>query len=228
LISSIAPGRSFPPVTPRPTRPVSRERPVECTRLVGWGLPCCVGSPCVDMPSPLPRWVRWADRSWLGLSQPVASFTNNSGLPPMSDGSASTFAFSTPARRSLALRPAYSPRRHAACFLEGFDGFVASTAAPIATGSSDPVAGWDLHPLKSHTFSRRTDMHSNLPHNIAHNSLPQVFARLGLLPRDVRSGIRLADRSESRRFALTRGRGGRQLRCQESRARFRTTQSTPI
>src|SRR5271166_5391788 len=32
--------------------------------------------------------------------------------------------------------------------LEGSDGFVTSTAAPIATGWSDPVAGWELHPLK--------------------------------------------------------------------------------
>jgi hypothetical protein len=41
-------------------------------------------------------------------------------------------------------------------FLEGFDGFVASTAAPIATGWSDPVAGRELHPLKIHALSRRT------------------------------------------------------------------------
>ena len=76
----------------------------------------------------------------------------------MSDGSALTSAFSRPARRSLTLRPAYSPRRHATCFLEGFDGVVASTVAPIATGWSDPVAGWESHPLKNPTFSRRTDM----------------------------------------------------------------------
>ena len=37
----------------------------------------------------------------------------------------------------MTLRPAYSPHRRAACFLEGFDGFVTSTAAPIATGWSD-------------------------------------------------------------------------------------------
>jgi hypothetical protein len=42
-------------------------------------------------------------------------------------------------------------------FLEGFDGFVASTAAPIATGWSDPVAGRELHPLKIHALSRRTN-----------------------------------------------------------------------
>src|SRR3954454_11717442 len=40
--------------------------------------------------------------------------------------------------------------------LEGSDGFVTSTAAPIATGWSDPVAGWELHPLKINTFPRRT------------------------------------------------------------------------
>jgi hypothetical protein len=48
------------------------------------------------------------------------------------------------------LRPVGSlhrPRRHIC--LEGFDGFVSSTIAPIATGWSDPDAGWDLHPLKT-------------------------------------------------------------------------------
>ena len=40
--------------------------------------------------------------------------------------------------------------------IEGFGGFVASTAAPIATGWSDQVAGRELHPLKIHTFPRRT------------------------------------------------------------------------
>jgi hypothetical protein len=40
--------------------------------------------------------------------------------------------------------------------LEGFDGFVASTAAPIATGWSDQLSGRELHPLKIRAFSRRT------------------------------------------------------------------------
>jgi hypothetical protein len=39
--------------------------------------------------------------------------------------------------------------------------------------------------------------------------------------RGVRSGIRLVDRSESRRFLLTRGRGGRGIRVRESRAKSR-------
>ena len=38
----------------------------------------------------------------------------------------------------------------------GFDGFVASTGAPIATGWSDPVAGRELHPLRASAFLRRT------------------------------------------------------------------------
>ena len=54
--------------------------------------------------------------------------------------------YGLPARR-IAKRPV--------C-LEGSDGFVTSTAAPIATGWSDPVAGWELHPLKINTFPRRT------------------------------------------------------------------------
>jgi hypothetical protein len=49
---------------------------------------------------------------------------------------------------------AASPKRHIC--LEGSDGFVTSTAAPIATGRSNPVAGWELHPLKTNTFARRT------------------------------------------------------------------------
>jgi hypothetical protein len=38
---------------------------------------------------------------------------------------------------------------------EGFSHFVASTAAPVASGWSD-LAGWDLHPLESAALSRRT------------------------------------------------------------------------
>jgi hypothetical protein len=40
--------------------------------------------------------------------------------------------------------------------IEGSGGFVTSTAAPIATGWSDRVAGRELHPLKIRAFPRRT------------------------------------------------------------------------
>jgi hypothetical protein len=37
-------------------------------------------------------------------------------------------------------------------YLEGFDGFVTSTSAPIATGWSARVRAWELHPPKIVTF----------------------------------------------------------------------------
>jgi hypothetical protein len=40
----------------------------------------------------------------------------------------------------------------------GFSGFVASTAAPIATGRSDPVPGRAFHPAVDQRLSRRTVM----------------------------------------------------------------------
>ena len=36
--------------------------------------------------------------------------------------------------------------------IEGFDSFVTSAAAPIASGRSDPVAGRGLHPLELNTL----------------------------------------------------------------------------
>src|SRR4029077_5520617 len=39
--------------------------------------------------------------------------------------------------------------------IEGFSHFVTSMTAPIASGWSD-IAGWDLHPLESAAFARRT------------------------------------------------------------------------
>jgi hypothetical protein len=48
-------------------------------------------------------------------------------------------------------RPLRRPRRHIC--LEGFDGFVSSTIAPIASGWSDPHAGQEFHLLKTNTFN---------------------------------------------------------------------------
>src|SRR6516225_8831118 len=66
------------------------------------------------MPSPLPRWVRWADRSWLGLFHPVASSPSDIGLPHMSDGSAPTSSF-----------------------FEAYSAFTHVTACLLATSPSD-------------------------------------------------------------------------------------------
>ena len=52
----------------------------------------------------------------------------------------------------LTLRPARSRSRLATLYTEGSDSFVASAAASIATGWSEPVPGRELHPLKSSAF----------------------------------------------------------------------------
>ena len=79
-----------------------------------------------------------------------------SGLPCDKARSAPAITFSRPAQRSLTLWPARSPSRLATLYTEGSDSFVASAAASIATGWSEPVPGRELHPLKSSAFSRRT------------------------------------------------------------------------
>jgi hypothetical protein len=108
--------------------------------------------------TPVARWALIARGTAYSNRFPVPS---GGGLPHIPARSATTLDFSRPAQRSLAItacRLAESPKRPVC--LEGSDGFVTSTAAPIATGWSDPVAGWDSHPLKTNTShgSRRTGM----------------------------------------------------------------------
>ena len=79
-----------------------------------------------------------------------------SGLPCETVRSAPAIVVSGPAQRLLTMRPARSPSRHATLYTESSDSFVASAAASIATGWSEPVPGRELHPLKSTAFSRRT------------------------------------------------------------------------
>ena len=74
------------------------------------------------------------------------------GLPYVTVRSAPAIVFSRPAQRSLTLRPARSRSRQATLYTESSDSFVASAAASIATGWSEPVPGRELHPLKSSTF----------------------------------------------------------------------------
>jgi hypothetical protein len=92
-----------------------------------------------------------------GLLELVRSSCSTSfGLPSSNGGSAPALCFSRPAQRSLTLRPACSPSRLRDPYIGGFSGFVSSTAAPIATGWSEPAPGRDFHPLWTDTFSRRT------------------------------------------------------------------------
>src|ERR1700686_2663028 len=75
-----------------------------------------------------------------------------SGLPCEKVRSAPAIVVSGPAQRSLMLWPARSPSRLATLYIESSDSFVASAAASIATGWSEPVPGRELHPLKSSAF----------------------------------------------------------------------------
>ena len=75
-----------------------------------------------------------------------------SGLPCVTVRSAPAIVFSRPAQRSLTLWPARSPSRYTTLYIESSDRFVASAAASIATGWSEPVPGRELHPLKSSAF----------------------------------------------------------------------------
>jgi hypothetical protein len=108
--------------------------------------------------TPVARWALIARRTAYSNRFPVPS---GGGLPHIPARSATTLDVSRPAQRSLALRPVSSPSRHSDPFVSkastvSFPPLVAS----IATGWSDPVAGWELHPLKINTFSRRTGMAS--------------------------------------------------------------------
>ena len=134
------PGLSLTGVRLRVTRPHRLGLPV--SRWIS------VSGPAVVL-TPVAPWVG----SLVGRPLPTVSvLASGGGLPRRVAGSASTSVVSRPARRSLALRPACSPHGpKPRVSLEGSDGFVTSTAAPIATGWSDPVAGWDLHPLKTNT-----------------------------------------------------------------------------
>jgi len=82
--------------------------------------------------TPVARWVliaRVADHS-----NRFPFIPSDGGLPHPSARSASTLVASRPAQRTqvTACRLAASPMRHIC--LEGSDGFVTSTVAPIATG----------------------------------------------------------------------------------------------
>ena len=85
-----------------------------------------------------------------------SSVSIDCGLPCVKARSAPATVFSGPAQRLLTLWPARSRSRHATLSIESSDSFVASAAASIATGWSEPVPGRELHPLKSKRLSRRT------------------------------------------------------------------------
>ncbi len=146
--------RASPP--PQAARPIPRGRPVEGHA----PSPLGVSRVALDLRVPTcrrhyPGGPLGSDRSWGGLFQPFPIHPQRR-RPSPSDCKVGVhigrFEACSTFTRVTACRLAASPKRHIC--LEGSDGFVSSTAAPIATGWSDPVAGWELHPLKSqHLFT---------------------------------------------------------------------------
>src|SRR5262249_29149476 len=98
-----------------------------------WGLPCCAGSPCADMPSPLPRWDRWC-----------ASLIRHQRRRP-SPSPCRVGSHRELFRGLLGVHVSYGlPARGVAVAtlsIGGFGSVVASTTAPIATGWSDSCRG---------------------------------------------------------------------------------------
>src|SRR3954462_676750 len=111
---------------------VTKVMPV--TAAAAWDFTCCAGSPCAGMPSPLPRrdpWAEVASRELPPRGPETAAF------PVMLAGRLPHHFF----RGLLGVHSRYGlPARRVAgatrC-LGGFGGFVASAAAPIASGWSD-------------------------------------------------------------------------------------------
>ncbi len=99
------------------------------------------------MLAPLPRRDRWV------LLSPLPHTT--AAFPGKLTGRLPHQYLSRPAQRSLAFRPACSLDRQAIRFIRGFDGFVTYSAAPIATGWSDPLPG-GFSPTGNRRLSRRT------------------------------------------------------------------------
>ena len=123
--------RASPPS--QTARPVSRELPVDPHCNYRWDFPCCAWSP-----------LRTCRRQYPGRSDGILfarTIPFASAFPETVAGRLLHQLFSGPAQRSLTLRPARSPSRLATLCTRGFSSLVASTAALIATGWSEPVPG---------------------------------------------------------------------------------------
>src|ERR1035437_2805823 len=73
----------------------------------------------------------------------------------------------------------------------GFSGFVASTAAPIATGWSDPVPGRVFSPAVDQRLSRRTVIGSRVENRRSGFSLSVAVGLAFAVPASIRLGVTL-------------------------------------
>jgi hypothetical protein len=101
------------------------------------------------MPSPLPRQVQ---RNLFARTVPLTA-----AFPEIQTGR----LLHCPFRGLLSVHSRYGLHARrvaiATLYTEGFNGFVASAAASIATGWSEPVPGRVCLPLLTSAFSRRTE-----------------------------------------------------------------------
>jgi hypothetical protein len=129
--------RTSPP--PHTARPVSRELPVDRYRDHRWGFPCCVWSPMRTCHRHYPgRFHGACSLVYLHCQRP-SPCNSKVGSCNCFFGACSAFT------RVTTYRLAESP--YATLYTGGSDGFVISTAAPIASGWSDPVPGRVYLPL---------------------------------------------------------------------------------
>jgi hypothetical protein len=95
----------------------------------------------------------------------------------------------------------------ATLYTGGFSGFVTSAAAPIATGRSDLVPGWDLHPLLTSVFHGAQHSSTRALEGkdiLANQSQLQNFVRINCKFKCVRSTELQWGRSSGRQSFLRR------------------------
>src|SRR5215471_9912791 len=128
--------RASPP--PHTARPDSHELPVDRQGDHRWGFPCCYWS---TLPA--------CRRHYPGRSDGTCSLVLSHQRRPAHNtrgGMAPALHVSRPAQRSLTLRPADSPSRLSDPLHRRLRRFVSSTAAPIASGWSEPSSRAGLSP----------------------------------------------------------------------------------
>ena len=126
----------------RPSLPLTRCQLIAAA-ITDWGFPCCDCSPsCLHAITTTPAEPMDLFARTIHRLRPSPS-NERVGFCIVLFGACSVFTHVTASR--LAESPLTLSTR-------GFSGFIASATALIATGWSEPVPGWDLHPLKNSAF----------------------------------------------------------------------------
>ena len=143
--------RASPP--PRAARPIPRGRPVEGHVPSPHGFPVLRSISVYRhavVNTPVARWVLIARGTAYSNRFPVPRAA--AAFPIYLQGRRPHWTFRGLLNVHWRLRPVGSPSRQSDPSVSKAPTVsVTSTAAPIATGWSDPVAGWELHPLKTNT-----------------------------------------------------------------------------